>query len=160
MQLSPHFWLREFTRSELAVRHGVDNTPSEGVVFFLRELCTTVLEPIRTHVCAVIGRDVSIYITSGYRSPRVNELAKGSKNSDHLHGRAADMVGVGVPLKQFALLAREACETLMVKQCIVEFDEWVHVSSDIRRPPRREFLVATYSTNGVVYTPWSGGGLA
>lgn len=159
-QLSNHFWLREFTRSENAARYGIDNTPSDGVVYQLRLLCEQVLEPLRADVCEALGRDVSLYITSGYRSTGVNTLAKGSERSDHLFGRAADVVAIGVPLADFAKIAMTSAASLPVKQCIVEFGEWIHISIDIRQPPRREYLVATRANGATLYTPYSDGGLA
>lgn len=159
-QLSEHFFLREFTRSEIGARHGIDNTPSAGVVHQLTVLCEQVLEPLRADVCAAFKRNVSLYITSGYRSVGVNTLAHGSSNSDHLFGRAADVVAIGVPLADFAKIAMSSSTSLPVKQCIVEFGEWVHISIDIRQPPRREYLVATRSNGATIYSPYSEGGLA
>ena len=44
MMLSRNFGLREFLRSEAALRHGIDMTPPDEVVRRLRALCVHVLE--------------------------------------------------------------------------------------------------------------------
>ena len=68
--LSPHFRLIEFTRSGEATQRGLDNTPGEKEIEALRALCENILEPMRHHFGA-------IYITSGYRSRRVNNAVGG-----------------------------------------------------------------------------------
>lgn len=49
IQLSKHFKLNEFLRSETAVRRGIDNTPSIEVVSNLQQLCVNILEPLRAY---------------------------------------------------------------------------------------------------------------
>lgn len=85
MRLTSHFHVEEFTRSEVARRSSIDNTPSAAVVNNLLTLCREVLEPLRTHTgCPVI-------ISSGYRSPALNRAVHGSATSQHLTGEAADL---------------------------------------------------------------------
>ena len=83
-QLTQHFSLREFIISATAIRHGIDNTPSEETVARLKALCDNVLEPLRRR----FGR---IRITSGYRSPSVNAKVGGVATSQHTLGEAADI---------------------------------------------------------------------
>ena len=84
IQLSEHFRLSEFTRSATAIRHGIDNTPDIEDIESLQSLCIHVLEPLRR-------RFGVIKITSGYRSPLVNQMVHGSPSSQHLKGQAADI---------------------------------------------------------------------
>ena len=72
MQLSKHFTLEEMTRSMVAARKGIDNTPGSGEIKNLGNLCYEVLEPVRAHF------DKPISISSGYRSEALCE-AIGSK---------------------------------------------------------------------------------
>jgi hypothetical protein len=67
--LSEHFLFREFLYSEIAVTHGLTNTPTNLnlAIEVGRQLCTELLEPIQQR----FGR---ISIRSGYRSAEVNEL--------------------------------------------------------------------------------------
>ena len=67
--LSEHFLFREFLYSEIAVTHGLTNTPTnlDLAVEVGSELCNELLEPIQQR----FGR---ISVRSGYRSAEVNEL--------------------------------------------------------------------------------------
>lgn len=95
MQLSQHFTLQEFTRSDIAVRHGFDNTPDDQAISNLRNLCNNILEPLRTHInslsTAVGQRETPIIITSGFRSPSLNKAVGGVRNSQHMTGEACDI---------------------------------------------------------------------
>lgn len=81
MQLSPHFTLAEMTTTST----GLPNEPSADVIVSLAHTCE-VLELIRE---AIGGHP--IIINSGYRCPDVNKAVGGSKTSQHLSGRAADI---------------------------------------------------------------------
>lgn len=84
-----HFSYSEFFKSDVAEKHQVKNIPDDAqlaqVLGNIKALVLNVLDPLR----ARIGRP--IIITSGYRSQRVNELVGGSKTSQHLSGKAADI---------------------------------------------------------------------
>jgi len=75
MMLSEHFSLEELTASEVAARAGIDNTPSAETMRNLLRLAAG-LELVR----AAIGNN-PIHVTSGYRSPRLNQMVGGAKNS-------------------------------------------------------------------------------
>lgn len=87
IQLSKHFMLSEFVRSNTATRYNIDNTPSLTVVANLQALCQNVLEPLREHF------NTPIIISSGYRCPELNNHpdVRGASNSQHLYGEAADL---------------------------------------------------------------------
>lgn len=85
--LSPHFRLSELTTTST----GISNIPSWSHVVALRNLAVGTLEPIRE----ILG--VPIRITSGYRTPQVNEAVGGVRTSQHLTGEAADFIAVGLP---------------------------------------------------------------
>ena len=84
MRLSENFELYEFTRSQDASRLGIDNTPSSDVVRELGALVSNVLQPLRDY----LGRP--IFISSGYRSPKLNSHIGGASDSQHMAGQAAD----------------------------------------------------------------------
>lgn len=127
MWLTEHFHLSEFTNSNEATRKGIDNTPTAPVISNLKLLCEQVLEPIRSHF------NKPIRISSGYRSPALNAEVKGSKNSQHMTGEAADIEIMGLDNCD---LAKWIQENLDFDQVILEFhnhakganDGWVHVS--------------------------------
>tara|TARA_R110000772_G_scaffold226750_1_gene337456 strand:- start:274 stop:729 length:456 start_codon:yes stop_codon:yes gene_type:complete len=124
MKLSANFSLHELTKSDTAIRHGIDNTPSMQVIENLQDLVDNVLQPLREKFGAVI-------ITSGYRSPAVNTKIGGSTTSDHCHGYAADFEVLGMDNRELALYIRN---NLKYKQLILEFysglpdSGWVHCS--------------------------------
>ena len=150
IKLSPSFTLNELTQSEAALRHGIDNTPTPGIVVNLTALCVTVLQPIRGYY----NRPVKV--SSGYRSFAVNSVIGGSRNSDHCWGRAADFEIPGVPNYDVADYVRR---NFKFKQLILEFytpgvpdSGWVHVAYD-PADLRGDVLTAARVAGDVVYTP-------
>ena len=85
MQLSEHFHLSEFVRSETANAMGINNAPPPEVARRLHMLCLRVLEPVRQRLNA------PIIVTSGYRSLRLNSAIGGSPTSQHIKGEAVDI---------------------------------------------------------------------
>ena len=121
--LSPHFTLQEMTVSQTAIRKGIDNTPPPGVIDNLTHFCKYILEPIR----AMVG--YSIYISSGYRSPELNEAIGGSDDSQHCLGQAADIHVNTLSTEELYDLIKYS--KVPYDQLICEFPEeggWVHVS--------------------------------
>ena len=47
MKLSDNFNLHEFTRSQTATRHNIENVPSDTQIFNLRNLCVNVLHTLK-----------------------------------------------------------------------------------------------------------------
>lgn len=152
MKLSANFDLSEFLRSEKAARMGIVIEPSGAVVNRLQALCVYVLEPMRAAVNRRSTKQRVVHILSGYRPPEVNELVGGSKNSQHIHGEAADCVVSGLTPAQVVECVRAA--KLPVDQCILEFDQWVHVSYVADRKPRRQYLRAISKAGKTVYLPY------
>jgi hypothetical protein len=140
MNLSPNFSLHELTKSETALRLGLDNTPDEAATENLRLLCEKVLQPVRDHY----GKGVKV--NSAFRSPESNSAVGGSKTSDHCLGRAAD---IEIPGVANADLAQWIMDNLDYTQLILEFytpgipdSGWVHVSYDPNNLKKQE-LTAT-----------------
>ncbi len=87
-KLSPHFTLGEMIRTS---HRQFDNNPTPEVLERLTWLCSKFLEPVRE-------RFGPLWITSGYRSPKVNTaVGSSSKQSAHIYGCAADFV----PMRQW-----------------------------------------------------------
>jgi zinc D-Ala-D-Ala carboxypeptidase len=145
IQLSPHFWLREFLRSQVAARIGRQIVPTDDHVANLRRLCLTVLEPLRVSVAATIT------VTSGLRPEWLNALVGGSVKSSHVSGCAADIVVAGWRPPE---VCREIIRlNLPYNQVILEFDEWTHVSvPDPGTPIARQVLTARVVDGGTVYS--------
>ena len=126
MQLSEHFQLHEFLRSQTASRLRIDNTPSDTVIRKLQALCHNVLEPVRLEF------DRPVRISSGYRSPKLNKAIGGAASSQHCLGEAADFEVPGVSNVD---VAQWMHRKLNYDQLILEFytpgqpnSGWVHVS--------------------------------
>jgi zinc D-Ala-D-Ala carboxypeptidase len=64
MQLSRNFSLQELTKSDTAIRKGIDNEPNADQIDKLKMLCENILQPVRDQ----FGR---VKVTSGYRSPEL-----------------------------------------------------------------------------------------
>lgn len=150
MNLTPNFTLHEMTKSEAAIRLGMDNTPTEAVIGSLQALCEQVLQPVRDHY----GRGVKV--NSGYRSPEVNKAVGGSPTSDHCRGQAAD---IEIPGVSNAELAQWIEANLPYTQLILEFytqgipdSGWVHVSYDANNL-KKQSLTAVKREGKTVYLP-------
>jgi len=139
MKLSDNFSLHEFTRSQTATRHGIDNTPSKEIIGNLQSLCLGVLQPVRQHF------QKPMIISSGYRCVELNIKIGGSVTSQHVQGQAADIEVLEVSNLE---LSDWINKNLSFDQLILEFhnpDEdphsgWVHVSfnSDNNRHEYKE----------------------
>jgi len=128
MKLSKNFSLKEMTKSQTALRRGIENEPGEEEQANLQQLCEQVLQKVRDH----FGKPVNV--NSGYRSPELNSAIGGSTTSDHCKGMAADIEIPGVSNYQLAEWIENNCE---FRQLILEFytpgvpdSGWVHVSYD------------------------------
>jgi len=111
-QLTKNFSLHELTKSETAVRNGMDNTPGPVEIANLTELAVKVLQPVRDHFAK------GVHINSGFRRPDVNAKVGGSRTSDHCKGMAADMEIPGVANAE---LAEWVKDNLEFTQHILEF---------------------------------------
>ena len=151
MRLTKNFTLSELTKSNTALRLGIDNRPTKEGIIKLRLYATEILQPLRE----VLG---AIRITSGYRSPQLSEAIGSSSNSQHCRYEACDMQyvkrGKMDNLKIYnALIDLD----LDYDQCILEFGDstatndpnypaWIHLSWKIT-DNRRQTLVAYKDDN-------------
>lgn len=150
MQLSKNFTLSEMTKSETALRHGMDNTPGETEIANMKVLVEKVLQPVRDHYAR------GVKVNSGYRHPEVNAKVGGSRTSDHCKGMAADIEIPGVSNHE---LADWISKNLDYTQVILEFytpgvpdSGWVHVSYDPANLKKQE-LTAVRRDGKTVYLP-------
>lgn len=151
MQITAHFNLAEFTRSESAKRHGVTNQPTPEHLENIKILCEKVLEPIRM-------KFGPINISSGYRSKVLNHYIGGSLRSQHCEGKAADidMDGMGDVLN--IDIFEYIKNSLEFDQLIYEFGnplnpDWVHVSYNEGKN-RKQVLRAIKVNGKTAYSPY------
>ena len=136
MRLSKNFTLKELTRSNTALRLGIDNEPSKEGIYKLTLLATEVLQPLRDCLGA-------LRITSGFRSPELNKAIGGSTKSQHCKYEAVDLQyfkrGKMDNIKIYQALKELA---LPFDQVILEFGDateyvdpenpaWIHLSYTI-----------------------------
>jgi hypothetical protein len=152
-QLTPHFTLRELTRSDTAVRLGIDNTPNEVYLKNLIIVCENVLEPVRAHFGPV-------RVNSGFRALAVNMAvnpmtATVTTVSKHCTGQAADFEVIGVSNVTLAEWCRDNLPDY--DQIILEFytpgdpnSGWVHVSF-VAGVNRKQLLTAVTENKKTVY---------
>lgn len=149
MNLSKSFTLNELTKSQEAVRLGIDNTPNEEQILNLKILCEKILQPIRDYY----GMPVSV--SSGYRSVALCEAIGSSSRSQHTKGEAADFEIFSVANRE---LAEFIVKNLEYDQCILEFwnenepnSGWVHCSYSLNGN-RKQYLKAEKLNGRIVYT--------
>jgi hypothetical protein len=127
MKLSKNLSLAEVTKSNTAKRLGIDNTPDDWATENLRKVAEHVFQPLRdTFKCP-------IYVSSGYRSPELNDAIGGSKRSQHVEGRALDLDADVFGRCTNGEIFRWILNNVTFDQLIWEFGDddnpdWVHVS--------------------------------
>jgi len=149
MNLSRNFTLSELTKSDTAIRKGINNNPNAEQIEKLKALCENILQPVRDH----FGR---VKITSGFRSVELCMAIGSSANSQHAKAEAADFECVGI---DNAELADWIKDNLPYDQLIVEYytpgepnSGWIHCSY-IPDQPRASYLWAYKSEGKTKYKP-------
>ena len=104
MNLTANFTLEELTKSEVALRTDLDNTPGPVEIAALKLLAEKVLQPVRNH----FGKGVKC--NSGFRAKAVNKATGGVETSDHCKGQASDIEIPGVPNAELARWIMENLE--------------------------------------------------
>jgi hypothetical protein len=150
MNLTKNFTLSEMTKSDTALRLGLENEPDEQQLAALKLLAEKVLQPVRDH----FGKGVKV--NSALRTLPVNRAIGSGDNSDHVRGQAADIEIPGVPNAELAEWIRDNLE---FRQLILEFytpgvpdSGWVHVSY-VAEDNKKQVLTATKKDGKTVYLP-------
>lgn len=122
--LSENFSLEELTKSQTALRKGIDNNPNADHISALRDLAMNILQPVRNH----FGKPYTP--SSGYRSVELCLAIGSSEKSQHAKGEAADFE---VPNVSNMELAKWIVSNLDFDQLILEYytggnTGWVHCS--------------------------------
>ena len=149
MNLTRNFSLLELTKSDTAIRKGIDNNPNADQVEKLKALCENILQPVRDH----FGR---VKVTSGFRSVDLCLAINSSANSQHAKAEAADFECPGVDNVELFDWIKNNLEP---DQLILEFytpgepnSGWIHCSW-IEGTPRASFLHAFREDGKTKYKP-------
>ena len=134
MKITEHFSLEELTVSDIAVRKGLDNTPTEAEIANLTRTAL-LLEQVRELL------KKPIIVNSAFRSKAVNDAVGSKDTSQHRIGCAADIKVPGMTPKQVVQACIDA--NIPYDQIIEEFSSWTHISvpDSASRPPRRQALI-------------------
>ena len=148
MNLSRNFSLSELTKSDTAIRKGINNNPSAEQVEKLKILCENILQPVRDR----FGR---VTVTSGFRSVELCIAVNSSANSQHAKAEACDFECPGVDNAEVADWIKNNLE---YDQLILEFytpgepnSGWIHCSYN-DAGNRKSYLSAQKLNGRVVYT--------
>lgn len=148
--LSANFTYEEYEKSQTAVRNNIDNRIKDEAHRIAAQL---LFENVVEKLYALFGD--KLIITSGYRSPDLNEAIGGAKRSQHSKGQAIDIEVKGMSNYDLACWIRD---NLDFDQLILEFYEsgkpmsgWVHVSYVSPAQNRKSVLTALKTDAGTVY---------
>ena len=147
MKLSENFSLKEMTRSQVAIRKGIKNTPDSEQLVSLAVLATKILQPCREQ----FG---SISINSGLRVVELNRAIGSGDKSQHTKGEAADFEAYSTSNRRLAEWVEGHLE---FDQLILEYpgsdprDGWVHCSYKRDGGNRKQVLTAVKEGSKTVY---------
>jgi len=144
-KISDHISYKEATRSNTALRRGIENIPDVEELENMKLIAEKVFEPLRKWVGGPIK------INSFYRSPELNVAIGGSKKSQHCHGQAIDIDDT-YGHRSNASMFKHIRYNMDYDQIIWEFGDdknpaWVHVSYVSEEKNRHRCLQA-YKENG------------
>jgi len=127
MILSKNLSLAEVMKSATAIKHGIANEPSLEHLTNLKAVAINIFQPCRDY----FGKPLAV--TSGYRSPELNDLIGGSKKSQHSKGEALDLDAQVYGGFTNAELFHYIKDNLDFDQLIWEFGndqepDWIHCS--------------------------------
>jgi uncharacterized protein YcbK (DUF882 family) len=140
MNISKNITYYEATKSQTALRNGIENIPSGEDMERMKRVAELCFEPIR----AWHGKPLAV--SSFFRSYDLNEEIGGSETSDHIKGCAididADVFNNGVTNAE---IFQWALENLEFDQLIWEFGNdknpaWVHISYRTKETNRNQVL--------------------
>lgn len=129
--MGKYFTTDELTRSAIALKRKIDNTPPPDVKVKINTLITRCLDPIRERWGGPIT------VNSGFRCPVLNRAVSGASSSQHMKGEAADITA-GSPRENDRLfnmiVAMRVAGEIEFDQLIDESGKskipysWIHIS--------------------------------
>ena len=122
MNLTQNFTLEEMEFSSTAIERRIKYKANNEVINNLKELCNYLLEPLREKL------NKPIIVTSGYRCFELNKIVGGVSNSQHLEGKAADIIVKDLSTEDLFNFIKK---NFKFDQLIIEHikgKNWVHVS--------------------------------
>ena len=156
-----YFTISEMLKSDTALKMRIWNGATKEHEENLRALIENVLDPLRE----AYGHP--IYVSSGYRCPKLNAAVNGAINSQHMRGEAADIHAKGSvpsaaipsrqPLSENLKLARMIAAAGTFDQMILEEvptdslePQWIHVSYKRNGQNRKNILKKIAGKTGYI----------
>lgn len=149
MKLSKYVTLEEATKSQTAVRLGIENKPSPAEIERMKYVASNVFDKVREWMGRPLG------VSSFYRCESLNKAIGGSPTSQHRKGEAID-IDADIYGGSNRMIFNFIKDNLEFDQLIgegVKPDgdfQWVHVSLK-KKGNRREILIATFPDGKVKY---------
>lgn len=143
--ISKHISYKEATKSNTAIKNGIDNNPDSLELKNMRYIAEEIFEPMRKH----FGKP--IIISSFFRSEKLNIIIGGSSTSQHCSGEAMDLDGDNTDVDNKDIFDYIK-DNIIFDQLIWEYGNndkpnWVHVSRKTEGN-RRQVLQVTRDVNG------------
>ena len=148
--ISKNISYKEATYSNTAIKKGIDNTPNDTQLCVMETTAEKIFQLVRDHF------GVPIYISSFFRSKKLNGAVKGSKTSDHMNGEAIDMDADVFGKITNAQIFHFIKDYLEFNQLIWEYGDdenpnWVHASY-VEGNNKNEILVVKRVNGKSIYT--------
>lgn len=140
MNIGKYTTLERLCKSQMAERHGIDNKPDAVQLANLKVLIEKVYDPICDHF------QRAITVSSCFRSPVLNSLIGGARNSQHTTGEAIDLDcdGDGTPITNNAvfywLFNHSDFDQLIWEGGNDVSPSWVHISYNTTGKNRKQVL--------------------
>lgn len=116
-----YFSIEELCYSYIASKLAIPNRPNVEAIANMDNLIRNLLDPLRS----AWGEPITV--SSGYRSPALNKVVGGAKNSQHLSGEAVDLCTSS--RKKNKELFEFIRQHFIFDQLINENNyQWIHVS--------------------------------
>lgn len=151
-KISNNITYAEATKSQEAIRRGIDNTPNETQLRKMKIVANKCFQPLREKHGKPIG------ISSFFRSVDLNKAIGGSATSQHCKGEAID---IDADIFDNGITNKEIFEWL---QDNVDFDQligeyptnnndfkWVHISYVSPEKNRKQILIAKKIGKKTIY---------
>jgi hypothetical protein len=148
-KIGKYLTLAEITKSQTAIRKGIDNTPNAAQLSAITYLVINVFDFVKDKFPAA-------FVSSFFRCYILNIAIGGAKGSQHEKGEAVDIDSEKDNNDIFNFIK----DTLDYDQLIAEFPingkiSWVHVSLK-KSNNRRQILIAIKSKGKTTYIPYIG----
>jgi zinc D-Ala-D-Ala carboxypeptidase len=126
-KISENVSYTEATKSDTAIKYGIDNTPNDWQLENMRAVAQAIFQPLRTRF------RVPIAVTSFFRSEKLNKKIGGSSTSQHCKGEAmdidADVFGMVSNREIFNYIKTHLDYDQLIWEFGNDYDpDWVHVS--------------------------------